>query len=236
MSPLQQGQSDGIANTVTSQKNSVRLDGLKANARYMVQVRARTVAGYGRYSLPTEFQTTAEGGRYQHWAASITQPSHACPFPSLTLIPACHSIRFHQQDFPGAASDRGFGHCRAGVRHRGGGDCYRLLQVLAFQGRGFQSWVWGLLMSATELSPSPVGRALQLQSQSEGLDWPHVGPRAGVLWEDCASASRARAGLCPGSCHALSTTRPSPPIAPRVEGWLCTQAIPVCCQREGSLA
>uniref|UniRef100_A0A8C5J2I0 Ephrin type-B receptor 3 n=1 Tax=Junco hyemalis TaxID=40217 RepID=A0A8C5J2I0_JUNHY len=57
-----QGQSDGIANTVTSQKNSVRLDGLKANARYMVQVRARTVAGYGRYSLPTEFQTTAEGG------------------------------------------------------------------------------------------------------------------------------------------------------------------------------
>ncbi|KAK4820123.1 hypothetical protein QYF61_020498 [Mycteria americana] len=61
-SPLQQGQSDGIANTVTSQKNSVRLDGLKANARYMVQVRARTVAGYGRYSLPTEFQTTAEDG------------------------------------------------------------------------------------------------------------------------------------------------------------------------------
>ncbi|NXB52283.1 EPHB3 protein, partial [Leucopsar rothschildi] len=57
-----QGQNDGIANTVTSQKNSVRLDGLKANARYMVQVRARTVAGYGRYSLPTEFQTTAEGG------------------------------------------------------------------------------------------------------------------------------------------------------------------------------
>ncbi|XP_071898398.1 ephrin type-B receptor 3 isoform X2 [Anas platyrhynchos] len=62
VSPLQQGQSDGIANTVTSQKNSVRLDGLKANARYMVQVRARTVAGYGRYSLPTEFQTTAEDG------------------------------------------------------------------------------------------------------------------------------------------------------------------------------
>nr|XP_009940112.1 PREDICTED: ephrin type-B receptor 3 [Opisthocomus hoazin] len=57
-----QGQSDGIANTVTSQKNSVRLDGLKANARYLVQVRARTVAGYGRYSLPTEFQTTAEDG------------------------------------------------------------------------------------------------------------------------------------------------------------------------------
>ena len=75
LSPLQQGQSDGIANTVTSQKNSVRLDGLKANARYLVQVRARTVAGYGRYSLPTEFQTTAEDGGYQDWAASIPQPS-----------------------------------------------------------------------------------------------------------------------------------------------------------------
>lgn len=78
MSLLQQGQSDGIANTVTSQKNSVRLDGLKANARYMVQVRARTVAGYGRYSLPTEFQTTAEDGRYQNQAASILQPSCVC--------------------------------------------------------------------------------------------------------------------------------------------------------------
>uniref|UniRef100_A0A8B9QG06 Ephrin type-B receptor 3 n=1 Tax=Apteryx owenii TaxID=8824 RepID=A0A8B9QG06_APTOW len=60
-----QGQSDGIANTVTSQNNMVRLDGLKASARYVVQVRARTVAGYGLYSLPMEFQTTAENGRYQ---------------------------------------------------------------------------------------------------------------------------------------------------------------------------
>lgn len=77
---LQQGQNDGIANTVTRQKNSVRLDGLKANARYMVQVRARTVAGYGRYSLPTEFQTTAEGGRYQ-LPPSPSPPMHA-PFPA----------------------------------------------------------------------------------------------------------------------------------------------------------
>nr|XP_006138530.2 ephrin type-B receptor 3 isoform X1 [Pelodiscus sinensis] len=57
-----QGQSDGIANTVTSQKNTVRLDGLKTSSLYVVQVRARTVAGYGRYSLPVEFQTPAEDG------------------------------------------------------------------------------------------------------------------------------------------------------------------------------
>lgn len=43
----------------------MRLDGLKANALYTVQVRARTVAGYGLYSLPTEFQTSAEDGRHQ---------------------------------------------------------------------------------------------------------------------------------------------------------------------------
>lgn len=160
MSPLQQGQSDGIANTVTSQKNSVRLDGLKANARYMVQVRARTVAGYGRYSLPTEFQTTAEDGRYQGWAASVPQPSYACSFPSLTSMSASPSVRLHQQDFPGAASDSGFSHCRAAVRHCCGDHRYRLLQVLALQGRGVQSWVWGLLVSAPEFPPLPVGRAL----------------------------------------------------------------------------
>ncbi|KAJ6653842.1 hypothetical protein lerEdw1_008639 [Lerista edwardsae] len=56
-----QGQSDGIANTVTSQKNMVRLEGLKSDAAYMVQVRARTVAGYGQYSLPMEFRTVEDG-------------------------------------------------------------------------------------------------------------------------------------------------------------------------------
>lgn len=138
----------------------MRLDGLKANARYMVQVRARTVAGYGRYSLPTEFQTTAEDGRYRDCAASVPQPSCACSFPSLTSIPASPSVRLHWQDFPGAASDRGFGHCGAAVRHRRGDHRYCLLQVLTLRGGGVQSWVWGLLVSAPELSPLAVGRAL----------------------------------------------------------------------------
>jgi len=55
-------QSKGIASTVTSQKNSVQLDGLQPDARYVVQVRARTVAGYGQYSRPAEFETTSERG------------------------------------------------------------------------------------------------------------------------------------------------------------------------------
>lgn len=54
--------SKGIASTVTSQKNSVQLDGLQPDARYVVQVRARTVAGYGQYSHPAEFETTSERG------------------------------------------------------------------------------------------------------------------------------------------------------------------------------
>ncbi|ETE59678.1 Ephrin type-A receptor 4, partial [Ophiophagus hannah] len=55
-----QGQTDGIANTVTSQKNAVRLEGLKPNAAFIVQVRARTVAGYGQYSFPMEFRTLVD--------------------------------------------------------------------------------------------------------------------------------------------------------------------------------
>ena len=38
-------QSEGIASTVTSQKNSVQLDGLRPDARYVVQVRALTLHG-----------------------------------------------------------------------------------------------------------------------------------------------------------------------------------------------
>ncbi|XP_069069117.1 ephrin type-B receptor 3 isoform X1 [Pleurodeles waltl] len=54
-----QGPSEVVA-TVTSQNNRVRLDGLKPETVYMVQVRARTVAGYGSYSLPMEFQTASQ--------------------------------------------------------------------------------------------------------------------------------------------------------------------------------
>ncbi|XP_013923301.1 PREDICTED: ephrin type-B receptor 3-like, partial [Thamnophis sirtalis] len=57
-----QGQTDSIANTVTSQKNAVRLEGLKPNTAFVVQVRARTVAGYGQYSFPMEFRTLVDDG------------------------------------------------------------------------------------------------------------------------------------------------------------------------------
>lgn len=71
-------QSEGIASTVTSQKNSVQLDGLRPDARYVVQVRARTVAGYGQYSRPAEFETTSERGM----CAPTPIPAPAHTFPS----------------------------------------------------------------------------------------------------------------------------------------------------------
>ncbi|XP_026862690.2 ephrin type-B receptor 3 isoform X6 [Electrophorus electricus] len=50
-------QGEAIAHTMTAQRSSARIEGLKAGTAYVVQVRARTVAGYGRYSSPTDFST-----------------------------------------------------------------------------------------------------------------------------------------------------------------------------------
>ncbi|XP_059801725.1 ephrin type-B receptor 3-like isoform X2 [Hypanus sabinus] len=51
---------ESTASTITSQKNTIRIDGLKPTAFYGVQVRARTVAGYGKYSETVDFQTLSE--------------------------------------------------------------------------------------------------------------------------------------------------------------------------------
>lgn len=50
-------QGEAISHTMTAQRSSARIEGLKAATAYVVQVRARTVAGYGRYSNPTHFST-----------------------------------------------------------------------------------------------------------------------------------------------------------------------------------
>ncbi|XP_069753106.1 ephrin type-B receptor 3-like isoform X3 [Narcine bancroftii] len=56
----EKNQDESTASTITSQKNSIRIDGLKPTAFYGVQVRARTVAGYGKYSKTVDFQTLME--------------------------------------------------------------------------------------------------------------------------------------------------------------------------------
>ncbi|XP_067898366.1 ephrin type-B receptor 3-like isoform X4 [Heterodontus francisci] len=50
-------QDESTASTITSQKNTIRIEGLKPTAFYGIQVRARTVAGYGKYSESVDFQT-----------------------------------------------------------------------------------------------------------------------------------------------------------------------------------
>ncbi|CAB1324725.1 unnamed protein product [Coregonus sp. 'balchen'] len=50
-------QGEAIAHTMTAQRSSARIEGLKTGTPYVIQVRARTVAGYGRYSSPADFST-----------------------------------------------------------------------------------------------------------------------------------------------------------------------------------
>ncbi|KAM4557620.1 ephrin type-B receptor 3 isoform 2-T3 [Fundulus diaphanus] len=52
-----QERDQGMAHTVTSQHSSAKVEGLRPATPYVVQVRARTVAGYGRYSNPMDFST-----------------------------------------------------------------------------------------------------------------------------------------------------------------------------------
>ncbi|XP_064186032.1 ephrin type-B receptor 3-like isoform X6 [Anguilla rostrata] len=53
-------QGEAISHTMTAQRSSARIEGLKAGTPYVVQVRARTVAGYGRYSGPADFSTNLQ--------------------------------------------------------------------------------------------------------------------------------------------------------------------------------
>lgn len=119
-------QSEGIASTVTSQKNSVQLDGLRPEARYVVQVRARTVAGYGQYSHPAEFETTSERGTCPLWLA--------LPWPVLSVLLLTSALlisRLWCPATPGAATPH-CGFCHGWVCLRGGcrGHRCRLPQVL----------------------------------------------------------------------------------------------------------
>lgn len=56
-----------------SQTNTARIDGLRPGMVYVVQVRARTVAGYGKFSGKMCFQTLTDGKR---WANELVQGQH----------------------------------------------------------------------------------------------------------------------------------------------------------------
>ncbi|KAL6108077.1 ephb3 [Pungitius sinensis] len=60
-------QGEAIAHTMTAQRSNARIEGLKARTPYVVQVRARTVAGYGRYSSPADFSTNFKNDDPKSW-------------------------------------------------------------------------------------------------------------------------------------------------------------------------
>lgn len=91
---------------------------------------------------------------------------------------------------------------------------------------GFRAGFGGCSCLPQSFPPYLWAELWQLQPESKGLGLPHVSTAARVLVRGlCISASPAPAGALPRLLpSSLSTTRPSSPIAPRVEGWLCTQA------------
>ncbi|XP_028300054.1 ephrin type-B receptor 3b isoform X4 [Gouania willdenowi] len=64
-------QGEAIAHTMTAQRSNARIEGLKAGTPYVVQVRARTVAGYGRYSIPADFSTNLQSDPPKSWQEQL---------------------------------------------------------------------------------------------------------------------------------------------------------------------
>ncbi|XP_075944238.1 ephrin type-B receptor 3b isoform X1 [Anarhichas minor] len=64
-------QGEAIAHTMTAQRSNARIEGLKTGTPYVVQVRARTVAGYGRYSSPADFSTNLQTDPPKSWQEQL---------------------------------------------------------------------------------------------------------------------------------------------------------------------
>lgn len=147
---------------MTSQKNSVQLDGLRPDARYVVQVRARTVAGYGQYSHPAEFETTSERGTCPLWL-SLPWPILSVPLLTSALLIS----RLWCPAAPGAASPH-CGFCHGWACLRGGccGHCCRLPQVLP--GPWMLSWLTRTSLGTREPSChiGELSSTLKLEPQS----------------------------------------------------------------------
>uniref|UniRef100_A0A8D2ZGK6 Ephrin type-B receptor 3 n=1 Tax=Scophthalmus maximus TaxID=52904 RepID=A0A8D2ZGK6_SCOMX len=62
---------EAIAHTMTAQRSNARIEGLKPGTPYVVQVRARTVAGYGRYSNPADFSTNLQTDPPKSWQEQL---------------------------------------------------------------------------------------------------------------------------------------------------------------------
>lgn len=61
LSVFSQELSEVNSTQVRSQTNTARVDGLRPGTMYVMQVRARTVAGFGKYSSKMCFQSLTDG-------------------------------------------------------------------------------------------------------------------------------------------------------------------------------
>lgn len=183
-------QSEGIASTVTSQKNSVQLDGLRPDARYVVQVRARTVAGYGQYSHPAEFETTSERGTCPLWL-SLPWPILSVPLLTSALLIS----RLWCAAAPGAASPH-CGFCHSWTCPHGGccGHCCRLPQVLP--GPWLLSWPTRASLGTRE----PSCHIGELSSTSKLEPQP--------FWAQAPLAGKALSSPCP-CLHTVPSVSPA---------------------------
>lgn len=74
-----------MSHTVTAQHSSVSVEGLRAATPYVVQVRARTVAGYGRYSIPKDFSTSTHSKSFHFSSSFATSLSHSFSLRSVSV-------------------------------------------------------------------------------------------------------------------------------------------------------
>lgn len=76
-----------------SQTNTARIDGLRPGMVYVVQVRARTVAGYGKFSGKMCFQTLTDG---KGWASDLGVEAS----PGGRRIPTAEKLHWQPRGYP----------------------------------------------------------------------------------------------------------------------------------------
>lgn len=69
-----------------SQTNTARVEGLRSGTVYVVQVRARTVAGFGKYSSKMCFQTLTDGKDGRARREAVVQPPLLFHFACILLL------------------------------------------------------------------------------------------------------------------------------------------------------
>lgn len=175
-----------------SQTNTARIDGLRPGMVYVVQVRARTVAGYGKFSGKMCFQTLTDGKR---WASELVlgqhlgegkKPREATLATQMPTFPGfqCHSLTsggavctcvIHKAGHPSEVwpvsllTSHGFAF-KGSLHHMQGGHCSETHTYLGSHVPSclwIRTWVPPLFSLHSHFTPSLLGDR-ELSSQPNG--------------------------------------------------------------------